>query len=176
MGFNRHQQSSGNPDYPRGWAAATTGKLFDKAGIPVLYVEATNWALGQKDGATSSGLNRRPSRTGSSWHNVMLDNQQHIDRLAAAVEHRSRDVVKVMLPLVEDWRKRGKPGGRLSPVAATPCRAIWNRQVGPVSATPPGRPSPFVATRTRASARRIASLLPAMPGSPALVWVSPTDR
>jgi alkaline phosphatase isozyme conversion protein len=46
---------------------------------------------------------------GTSWHDVMLDNQQHIDSaLPQRIEHRSRDVVKVMLPLVKELAKAGK--------------------------------------------------------------------
>ncbi len=46
---------------------------------------------------------------GTSWHDVRLDNQQHIDKaLPQRIEHRSRDVVKVMLPLVKELAKAGK--------------------------------------------------------------------
>ena len=82
--------------------------MFDKAGIPVLYVEATNWALGKKDGYQQRGKSKA-FPDGTSWHNVMLDNQQHIDSaLPQRIEHRSRDVVKVMLPLVKELAKAGK--------------------------------------------------------------------
>jgi alkaline phosphatase isozyme conversion protein len=41
---------------------------------------------------------------------VQLDNQQHIDNaLPGRIEHRSRDVVKVMLPLVKELAKAEKP-------------------------------------------------------------------
>jgi alkaline phosphatase isozyme conversion protein len=40
----------GNPAHPKGTACCSDGEVFDKAGIPVLYVEATNWTLGKKDG------------------------------------------------------------------------------------------------------------------------------
>ncbi|HAG03369.1 MAG TPA: aminopeptidase, partial [Leclercia adecarboxylata] len=46
---------------------------------------------------------------GSSWHNVRLDNLQHIDEaLPQRIEHRSRDVVRIMLPLVKELAKAGK--------------------------------------------------------------------
>lgn len=53
----------GNPEYPKGTGCCNDGEVFDKAGIPVLYVEATNWALGKKM-AISSAANRKRSRTG----------------------------------------------------------------------------------------------------------------
>ena len=98
----------GNPDYPRGTGCCNDGDVFDKAGIPVLYVEATNWALGKKDGYQQRAKSKA-FPDGTSWHNVMLDNQQHIDSaLPQRIEHRSRDVVKVMLPLVKELAKAGK--------------------------------------------------------------------
>lgn len=97
-----------NPNYPKGTGCCTDGETFDKAGIPVLYVEATNWSLGKKDGYQQ----RAKSKTfpdGTSWHDVRLDNQQYIDAaLPQRIERRTRDVVKVMLPLVKELAKAGK--------------------------------------------------------------------
>ncbi|MNT68538.1 alkaline phosphatase isozyme conversion aminopeptidase [compost metagenome] len=74
----------------------------------MLYVEATNWSLGKKDGYQQ----RAKSKTfpdGTSWHDVRLDNQQYIDAaLPQRIERRTRDVVKVMLPLVKELAKAGK--------------------------------------------------------------------
>ena len=98
----------GNPAFPRGTGCCNDGEVFDKAGIPVLYVEATNWALGKKDGYQQRAKSKA-FPDGTSWHNVMLDNQQHIDSaLPQRIEHRSRDVVKVVLPLVKELAKAGK--------------------------------------------------------------------
>ena len=52
-----------NKDYPYG----TTGDwsdhaVFSKSGIPYLYVEATNWQLGDKDGSVNS------AKYGEIWH------------------------------------------------------------------------------------------------------------
>lgn len=97
-----------NPNYPKGTGCCTDGETFDKAGIPVLYVEATNWSLGKKDGYQQ----RAKSKTfpdGTSWHDVRLDNQQYIDAaLPQRIERRTREVVKVMLPLVKELAKAGK--------------------------------------------------------------------
>ncbi|WP_159865621.1 MULTISPECIES: aminopeptidase [unclassified Raoultella] len=99
-----------NRDYPQGTDCCNDASVFDSAGIPVLSVEATNWSLGKKDGfqqrAKSSAF-----PDGSSWHSVQLDNQQHIDKaLPGRIERRSRDVVKVMLPLVKELAKANKHG------------------------------------------------------------------
>ncbi|KNC88012.1 aminopeptidase [Trabulsiella odontotermitis] len=94
-----------NPDYPKGTGCCNDAEVFDNAGIPVLSVEATNWTLGKKDGYQQ----RAKSRTfpnGVSWHDVRLDNQQYIDKaLPGRIEHRSRDVMRVLLPLMKELAK-----------------------------------------------------------------------
>jgi len=98
----------GNAAYPKGTGCCNDGEVFDKAGIPVLYVEATNWSLGKKDGYQQRAKSKAFPQ-GSSWHNVRLDNLQHIDEaLPQRIEHRSRDVVRIMLPLVKELAKAGK--------------------------------------------------------------------
>ncbi|TDQ21459.1 alkaline phosphatase isozyme conversion protein [Raoultella sp. BIGb0149] len=99
-----------NRDYPQGTGCCNDASVFDSAGIPVLSVEATNWSLGKKDGFQQRA--KSPAfPDGSSWHNVQLDNQQHIDKaLPGRIERRSRDVVKVMLPLLKELAKADKRG------------------------------------------------------------------
>lgn len=42
----------------------------------------------------------------NSWHDVRLDNQQHIDKaLPGRIERRCRDVMRIMLPLVKELAK-----------------------------------------------------------------------
>ncbi|ABP61888.1 aminopeptidase [Enterobacter sp. 638] len=97
-----------NPNYPKGTGCCSDGEIFDKAGIPVLYVEATNWSLGKKDGYQQR-TKSKAFPDGTSWHNVRLDNQQYIDTaLPQRIERRTRDVVKVMLPLVKELAKANK--------------------------------------------------------------------
>nr|WP_318383803.1 aminopeptidase [uncultured Enterobacter sp.] len=99
-----------NPDYPKGTGCCHDAEVFDKAGIPVLSVEATNWSIGKKDGHQQ----RAKSKTfpqGTSWHDIRLDNQQFIDSaLPGRIEHRSRDVVHIMLPLVKELARADKRG------------------------------------------------------------------
>lgn len=99
-----------NRDYPQGTGCCNDASVFDSAGIPVLSVEATNWSLGKKDGFQQRA--KSPAfPDGNSWHSVQLDNQQHIDKaLPGRIERRSRDVVKVMLPLVKELAKADKRG------------------------------------------------------------------
>lgn len=101
-----------NPEFPKGTGCCNDASVFDSAGIPVLSVEATNWSLGKKDGYQQRSKTRSFPQ-GTSWHDVQLDNQQYIDKaLPGRIEHRGRDVVKVMLPLVKELAKaeQGKTG------------------------------------------------------------------
>lgn len=91
-----------NPDFPKGTGCCHDVEVFDKAGIPVLSVEATNWSAGKKDGQQQRAKSRAFPQ-GTSWHDVRLDNQQHIDSaLPGRIERRSRDVLRIMLPLVKE--------------------------------------------------------------------------
>lgn len=87
-------------------AASRTGishgdaAAFDNADIPVLAVEAANM---------SPGKHSRAFPDGSSGHDIRLDNQQHIDQtLPGRIEQRTRDIVRIMLPLVKELAKAGK--------------------------------------------------------------------
>ncbi|HEY1845943.1 MAG TPA: aminopeptidase [Buttiauxella sp.] len=97
-----------NARYPKGTGCCSDTEPFDKAGIPVLSVEATNWSLGNKDGYQQRAKSQA-FPNGSSWHSAMLDNQQHLDKaLPGRIDKRSRDVVRIMLPLVKELAKAGK--------------------------------------------------------------------
>lgn len=72
--------------------------------ILVLPVEATNWSLAKRWLSAAEQIGQFPQ--GTSWHDVQLDNQQYIDHaLPGRIEHRGREVVKVMLPLVKELAK-----------------------------------------------------------------------
>ncbi|WP_312983431.1 aminopeptidase [Atlantibacter sp.] len=109
---SNHIAASTNPGlndhYPKGTGCCNDAEVFDKAGIPVLSVEATNWSLGRKDGYQQRAKSAQ-FPAGTSWHNAQLDNQQYIDRaLPGRIEKRSRDVMRIMLPLVKELAKAGK--------------------------------------------------------------------
>ncbi|HBB4072603.1 TPA: aminopeptidase, partial [Shigella flexneri] len=61
--------------------------------------------LGNKDGYQQRA--KTPAfPAGNSWHDVRLDNQQHIDKaLPGRIERRCRDVMRIMLPLVKELAK-----------------------------------------------------------------------
>ena len=95
-----------NKNYPKGTGCCNDAEVFDKAGIAVLSVEATNWNLGNKDGYQQRAKTAA-FPAGNSWHDVRFDNQQHIDKaLPGRIERRCRDVMRIMLPLVKELAKR----------------------------------------------------------------------
>ncbi len=94
-----------NAKHPKGTGCCSDEDVFDKAGIPVLAVEATNWSLGKKDGYQQLAKSKA-FPDGSSWHNALIDNQQYLDKwMPHRIEKRSRDVVRVVLPLVKELAK-----------------------------------------------------------------------
>ncbi|MEL4012648.1 aminopeptidase [Dryocola clanedunensis] len=108
LGIQAATNPGRNKQYPKGTGCCNDAEPFDKAGIPVLSVEATNWSLGKKDGYQQRAKNKA-FPDGSSWHSALLDNQQHLDKwLPGRIEKRSRDVVSIMLPLVKELAKAGK--------------------------------------------------------------------
>ena len=78
---------------------------FDAANIPVLAIEASNWSLGKKDGYQQTSKNTRfPS--GTTWHQPQYDNLQYLDKhLPGRIKSRTRDSVRILLPLVEEVGK-----------------------------------------------------------------------
>ena len=75
---------------------------FDKAGFPLLDVTASNWALGNKDGALQR--HRSPHfPDGVTRHQTDLDNLNYLDRwLPGQIALRTRDSVRVLLPLISE--------------------------------------------------------------------------
>lgn len=94
-----------------GLAVASNGKavknqptddLFDKAGIPLLHVRATNWELGNKDGQQQRAISRH-FPAGTTRHQASLDNLAYLDRwLPGRITQRTRSTVKILLPLVTE--------------------------------------------------------------------------
>ncbi|WNN43512.1 MULTISPECIES: aminopeptidase [Winslowiella] len=75
---------------------------FDSAGFPLLSVRAANWKLGHQDG--SQQRSKSPHfPEGISRHQTERDNLSYIDRwLPGRIALRSRDSVKILLPLITE--------------------------------------------------------------------------
>lgn len=75
---------------------------FDKAGFPLLDVTASNWTLGNQDGAQQR---HRSSHfpEGTTRHQTDRDNLSYLDRwLPGRITVRTRDSVNVLLPLLSE--------------------------------------------------------------------------
>ncbi|MGL6071910.1 aminopeptidase [Craterilacuibacter sp.] len=86
-------------EYPQGTGCCSDQESFDKAGIPVLAVEATNWEIGDKDGYEQT--TNKAIKDGMSWHRPDVDNVKNLDRIFPnRVEQRARDFSRILTPLV----------------------------------------------------------------------------
>lgn len=86
-----------NPQYPKG----TTGNWsdhapFQAAGIPIAYLEATNWALGEKDGYTQT------EKDGSIWHTAKDDLNFIAQNYPGRIEERLSTFSQVLTGLVTE--------------------------------------------------------------------------
>lgn len=91
-----------HPLYPKGTGCCSDHIVFDNAGIPVMAVEASNWNTGRGDGyQQTSDQDKFPG--GSSWHKPQYDNLKYLDEhLPGRIKARTRDTVKILLPLVQE--------------------------------------------------------------------------
>lgn len=92
----------GTKAHPKGTGCCSDQEVFDKAGLPVLAVEATNWSLGDKDGYQQRAVSPHFPQ-GISWHRPQYDNLQYLERnLPGRIDKRSRESVQILLPLIKE--------------------------------------------------------------------------
>ncbi|MFC0267681.1 autotransporter domain-containing protein [Kushneria aurantia] len=63
-----------NPSYPTGTGCCSDGESFEDLGIPVIFIESTNWSIGADDGYTQTTNPAIPG--GSTWHDPAEDNRE----------------------------------------------------------------------------------------------------
>ena len=63
-----------NAEYPAGTGCCSDGESFNGMDIPVLFIEATNWELGDLDGYEQTDNPAIPG--GSTWHDPAEDNKE----------------------------------------------------------------------------------------------------
>ena len=92
-----------NADYPKGTGCCSDQAAFDRAGIPVVNLEATNWELGDKDGYQQTAVSKA-FPDGYSWHLVDIDNRAHLEANLppGRVDERTRDAIRILTPLVAE--------------------------------------------------------------------------
>ncbi len=98
-----------NPDYPKGTSCCNDASVFDNAGIPCCRSRRLTGHSAKKM-AINSGRNPAPSRTVPAGTTCsLIISSISTTRLPGRIEHRGREVVKVMLPLVKELAKVEKP-------------------------------------------------------------------
>jgi alkaline phosphatase isozyme conversion protein len=98
-----------NEEYPKGTGCCSDQAAFDRAGIPVVNLEATNWERGDKDGYQQTTVTEAIPY-GYSWHLVHIDNRAHLEASLppGRVDERARDAIRILLPLVRELAEAGR--------------------------------------------------------------------
>ena len=89
-----------NSDYPAGTGCCSDGESFNGLNVPVLFIEATNWELGDLDGYEQTDNPAIPG--GSTWHDPAEDNQTVLTNAFGEerIEQRLRDFSRLLTRLV----------------------------------------------------------------------------
>ena len=89
-----------DPQYPKGTGCCSDGEAFEPLNIPILYIEATNWELGDLDGYTQTDNPKIPG--GSTWHDPNEDNKAVLTDAfgQARIDQRLRDYSRLLSRLV----------------------------------------------------------------------------
>lgn len=74
LGIDLRTNPGLDPSYPAGTGCCSDGDSFNPLNIPVLYLESTNWSIGDLDGYEQTTNPAIPG--GSTWHTPSLDNEQ----------------------------------------------------------------------------------------------------
>lgn len=90
----------GDPTYPAGTGCCSDGESFEGLNIPVLFLEATNWDLGDLDGYTQTDNPAIPG--GATWHNATRDNEEYLNSALGQerIGERLRDVSRLVTRLL----------------------------------------------------------------------------
>ncbi|WP_175651692.1 autotransporter outer membrane beta-barrel domain-containing protein [Pseudomonas sp. Marseille-P9899] len=89
-----------NSDYPAGTGCCSDGESFNSLNVPVLFIEATNWELGDLDGYEQTDNPAIPG--GSTWHDPAEDNETVLTNAFGEerIEQRLRDFSRLLTRLV----------------------------------------------------------------------------
>ena len=89
-----------NHEYPAGTGCCSDGESFIGLDIPVLFIEATNWELGDLDGYQQTDNPAIPG--GSTWHTPNLDNKDVLTNAFGQerIDQRLQDFSRLLTRLV----------------------------------------------------------------------------
>ncbi|WP_277589799.1 autotransporter domain-containing protein [Pseudomonas chlororaphis] len=89
-----------DPAYPAGTGCCSDGEAFEGLNIPILYIEATHWEIGDLDGYTQTTNPAIPG--GSTWHDPAEDNKAVLTNAFGQerIDQRLRDYSRLLSRLV----------------------------------------------------------------------------
>ena len=102
LGIDLRSNPGLNPDYPILTGCCSDAAVFEGLDIPILWVEATNWQIGDLDGYTQTDNPAIPG--GSTWHDPVEDNWEFL-RAALGEERfaqRMRDYARILTRLLAE--------------------------------------------------------------------------
>ena len=118
LGIDLHTNPGLNAAYPAGTGCCSDAESFEGLGIPVLFVEATNWNIGALDGYDQTTNTAIPG--GATWHDPALDNQTVLvgalgaERIAQRLRDYSRLLTRLVLEATNtDLRYSALSGGAM---------------------------------------------------------------
>ncbi|WP_263144528.1 autotransporter domain-containing protein [Pseudomonas alcaligenes] len=100
LGIDLHTNPGLNEEYPAGTGCCSDGSSFENLNVPVLFVEATNWELGELDGYEQTDNPAIPG--GATWHDPDKDNQAVLTNAFGQerIDQRLRDYSLLLTRLV----------------------------------------------------------------------------
>ncbi|MET1078943.1 MAG: autotransporter domain-containing protein [Pseudomonas sp.] len=108
-----------DPEYPAGTGCCSDGESFEALEVPIIYVEATNWELGDLDGYQQTDNPAIPG--GSTWHDPAEDNEAVLTAALgqARIDQRLRDYSRLLTRLAlevtnADLLASARSGGALA--------------------------------------------------------------
>lgn len=100
LGIDLRTNPGLNSEYPAGTGCCSDAASFEALGIPVLFVEATNWEIGELDGYEQTTNPAIPG--GATWHTPSLDNETVLTGALGAerIQQRLRDYSRLLTRLL----------------------------------------------------------------------------
>lgn len=103
LGIDLRSNPGLNPDYPIDTGCCSDAGVFEDLDIPVLWLESTNWDIGDLDGYEQTTNPAIPG--GATWHNPALDNWEVLtaafgeDRIPDRLEAYSLLLTRLLIEL-----------------------------------------------------------------------------
>lgn len=105
IGMDLRSNPGLNDEYPVDTGCCSDGDAFTGLDIPVLYLESTNWEIGELDGYDQTTNPEIPG--GSTWHNATYDNWAFleaafgVDRIPERLESYSLLLTRLLVELTD---------------------------------------------------------------------------